>query len=162
MVELLKAGQKDKARQLLVKKKRVDASVESMQKKIKFVEKQVLLLEENQGNKEFMDAMQTSNAAMAKGKVDVDKINDVLMDAKELKHESELAKQELDDMMDVDDDEDADDLAEMMKEYEDQVNSDLKNNFKQADKQTAPLKPTQQASSSKKQDFDDTMKQLLS
>ncbi len=169
IIDLIKVGQKDNARKLLARKQKNEKMIEALHKRQAFMEKYMLQMEELQQNQEFMDTLNTANKVITKNRDNMEQMSDMLLDAKQMKQESEMARDELNDLIGADDEED-DDIAEMMKEYEDQVNDEMKKNLDQHDKKLldqtkgkpAQQQQTQPTKKSKEEDIDELMKELLS
>ena len=165
VVDLLKVGQKQNAKKLLIRKKKNEELVVQLQKRAAMMEKKIITMEEMQTNAEFVNTIKESNQIINKRKMDAQEAMDTLEQARDLKQQSEMYHQELDDLL-HDQEDDDDDIADLMKEYEDQVNEDLKKDFQAADKHILDKKPVlkpaqQQAAPKKKDDFNDLLNGLL-
>ena len=168
-VELIKAGQKDKACKLVGRRQKNDKFVGVLLKRITYMEKNLITMEEMKHNYEVAQIAKETNDYLNKQRNKMDGLQDELLDAKEAKLESDLNAQQLDSMFenldeDLDDD---DDLKDMMAEYEAQVDQDMKDTFDKADSKliTKPKNvPAQQKDVQQpKQDdkFDQMMAELM-
>jgi len=163
-VELIKVGKKEDARKLVARKKRNEEFLNTLNKRIMTVDKYMGRLDEVQDHKDFMDILAQTNTVVGKNRDQMEQIQEVLQDAQATKNEAELARQELNDMLDVDDVMEDDEIEDMLKEYEDQVNEDLKQNLKKHDDKIFGLKPKQpvaQKEAKKKEDVDDLIQELM-
>ena len=169
IVDLLKEGKKDLAKRVLIRKKKNEEFIVSAGKKIIFMEKAMHHIEESISTQEMAETLTETNKILEKNREKHDEIMDNVHQVKEMKQASEMAHQELNELMNQNDDEEDEDLEAMMKEYEEQVNQEMKDKFKQADEQMgiqAKQKnpPQQQAAKQKeppKKEFDALMKELL-
>ena len=166
-VELIKAGQKDKARKLVGRRQKNDKFVAVLLKRITYMEKNLITMEEMKHNYEVAQIAKETNDYLNKQRDKMDGLQDELLDAKEAKLESDLNAQQLDSMFENLDEDLDDDLKDMMAEYEAQVDQDMKDTFDKADSKliTKPQKvPAQQKEVQQpKQDdkFDQMMAELM-
>lgn len=162
---LIQQKRKDKATVVLKKLKGKKEVLIKLQKQSNFLTKQMGLMEDTEQDMDLLDTMKAANKVNEKNRNKAEELNDELMKAKELQDEANQRRNELNDLMD--DDEDEDDLADMMAEYEQQANDELKLGFNNADKniisdkgQAIPAQKNTQASK-KEDNFDSLMAELM-
>ena len=163
IVGLLKIGKKDMAKRFLLKKKKNEELMASIQKRTMAMQGFLLNMEDMKQNQEFVQAMAAANTAMQAKQQDVEAVQQVLQDARDFKQESELRQNEMDELLN-EANEDDEDIDEMMKYYEDEIATDMKKQHEHA----MPVKKTEpklvqkpQAAAVKKDDFEDMLGKLL-
>ena len=169
IIDLLKKGDKDVARKFLKRKKKNEELILMLEKRMAMMEKQLTSLEDMQTTTEFIGVIQDTNKAIKKNKVNADDAMDVIKHASELKDMARSENEQLEGLLE-DDLEDDDDIADMMKEYEDQVNEDMKKGFEHADKYIIDKDPSKEkpkpsqkdnVKPAKKEDFDDMLSKMM-
>lgn len=155
---------KDKAAVVLKKLKGKKEVALKMQKHSALLAKQSGLLEDTEADLELFETMKEVNKINQKNRDQQDLLRDVLATAKELDQEAKMRRDELNDLME--DDDEQDDLDDMMKEYEDRANDELKMGFANADKNiiTPGKQATQlpgQQNAKKADNFDNLMAELM-
>ena len=99
VVDLLKVGQKQNAKKLLIRKKKNEEMIQQLQKRMAMIEKRMISVEEMQVNTEFVNTIKDTNQIIQKRKLEVDQARETLDQARELKQQSEMYQQELDEML---------------------------------------------------------------
>lgn len=165
IIGLIKIGKKDVAKRFLLKKKKNEELMASIQKRTIAMQGYLTGFESMKESQEFAQTLALANGALQANKQNMDQAQEVLQEAREMKQESQMRAHEINELLNQELEEDDEDMDEMMKYYEQEVANDL---LKQHEK-AMPSKPAEQkavqkpatAAPAKKDDFNDMLGKLL-
>lgn len=132
--QLIKAGKKDKAKQLLKRLKLERTSVVQLNKQINFMQRQVNGLDNADQERELFEMLKEANQVQEKNQKNVENLQEELEKAREMEEERKMNNDMLNDLLE--DDEDEDELDDMLAEYEKDAALGLEDEFKNANLDT--------------------------
>lgn len=159
---LIKKGEKEKAKRLLGLKKKRETNLLNLQKKYDYLDTHLTKVEAMEDQAEVYDAITKTNKAISKNKQNLHDIQEQMEKAKENEEQADFVNEQVSEMFKENEAMDDDDsLEEMFKDYEDEVNQNMQNNFEEVDKQILSGVEQKNNKKNEKKDFNKVLTDIL-